>query len=157
MEDRAVSGASSVTGTAGAGVGRIETFFSTLTPASLNAIADIYAEDARFKDPFSEVGGILAITHIYERMFATLDEPRFVVTGRVLQGRDCFLIWDFHFRFKRIRRAMPQTVHGCSHLVLDDLGRIAVHRDYWDAAEELYEKIPFLGGLMRWLKKRAGS
>jgi hypothetical protein len=32
---------------------------------------------------------------------------------------------------------------------------ITEHRDYWDAAEELYEKIPVLGGLMRWLKKKA--
>jgi len=30
------------------------------------------------------------------------------------------------------------------------------HRDYWDAAEELYEKLPVIGALMRWLKKRAG-
>ena len=29
-----------------------------------------------------------------------------------------------------------------------------MHRDYWDAAEELYEKLPILGGLMRWLKRR---
>jgi steroid delta-isomerase len=28
-----------------------------------------------------------------------------------------------------------------------------VHRDYWDAAEELYEKLPVLGALMRWLKQ----
>ena len=34
-------------------------------------------------------------------------------------------------------------------------GRIALHRDYWDAAEELYEKLPVLGVLMRWLKSRA--
>jgi hypothetical protein len=35
--------------------------------------------------------------------------------------------------------------------------RVAVHRDYWDAAEELYEKLPVVGSLMRWLKKRANS
>jgi hypothetical protein len=34
-------------------------------------------------------------------------------------------------------------------------GRVQDHRDYWDAAEELYEKLPVVGGLMRWLKKRA--
>jgi hypothetical protein len=34
---------------------------------------------------------------------------------------------------------------------------ITLHRDYWDAAEELYEKLPVLGGLMRWLKKQAVS
>jgi hypothetical protein len=35
--------------------------------------------------------------------------------------------------------------------------RISLHRDYWDAAEELYEKLPWVGALMRWLKKRANS
>jgi len=36
-------------------------------------------------------------------------------------------------------------------------GRIAMHRDYWDAAEELYEKLPLLGSLMRWLRRRANA
>ena len=36
-------------------------------------------------------------------------------------------------------------------------GRILLHRDYWDAAEELYEKIPLVGALMRWLKTRANA
>ncbi|NBU45056.1 MAG: nuclear transport factor 2 family protein, partial [Betaproteobacteria bacterium] len=29
-----------------------------------------------------------------------------------------------------------------------------LHRDYWDAAEELYEKFPLVGHMMRWLKRR---
>ena len=41
--------------------------------------------------------------------------------------------------------------------VLDEAGRITLHRDYWDAAEELYEKLPLVGGLMRWLKRRANT
>jgi hypothetical protein len=41
--------------------------------------------------------------------------------------------------------------------MLDDEGRITLHRDYWDAAEELYEKLPLIGSLMRWLKKRSNS
>ena len=57
---------------------------------------------------------------------------------------------------KRFSRE-EQCIRGGSHLVLADDGRIADHRDYWDAAEELYEKLPVVGGLMRWLKKRASS
>jgi len=49
----------------------------------------------------------------------------------------------------------PQRIRGCSWLELSDDGRIAVHRDYWDLAEELYEKIPGLAAMMRWLKRRA--
>jgi steroid delta-isomerase len=32
-----------------------------------------------------------------------------------------------------------------------------MHRDYWDAAEELYEKLPLVGALMRWLKRPHAS
>jgi steroid delta-isomerase len=42
-------------------------------------------------------------------------------------------------------------------LILNDDGRIAQHRDYWDAAEELYEKLPVIGGLMRWMRRRGQS
>ena len=52
---------------------------------------------------------------------------------------------------------MTQTVRGASHLVLNEQGLVTLHRDYWDAAEELYEKLPVGGGLMRWLKRRANS
>jgi hypothetical protein len=48
-----------------------------------------------------------------------------------------------------------QVIRGGSHLTLDPDGRISDHRDYWDAAEELYEKLPGLGALMRWLKRKA--
>jgi hypothetical protein len=50
-----------------------------------------------------------------------------------------------------------QLVRGGSHLRLDGAGRITMHRDYWDAAEELYEKLPVVGGLMRWLKGRVAA
>jgi hypothetical protein len=49
------------------------------------------------------------------------------------------------------------VILGASHLVFSDQGLVTLHRDYWDAAEELYEKLPLVGGLMRWLKRRANS
>jgi hypothetical protein len=50
-----------------------------------------------------------------------------------------------------------QCIRGATHLRFAADGRIAMHRDYWDAAEELYEKLPVVGTLMRWLKRRANS
>ena len=72
------------------------------------------------------------------------------------QGDQCVLTWDFTFRFRRFNREW-QTVRGASHLKLDAHGLITLHRDYWDAAEELYEKLPGVGAVMRWLKRRANS
>lgn len=138
-------------------VENIAAFFENLTPLSVGRIREFYTDDAYFKDPFNEVRGHVEVQRIFEHMFHALQEPRFVVTARVVDGEQCFLSWDFHFRFKKFDSSVTQTIHGASHLKLAPDGRIRFHRDYWDAAEELYEKLPLLGGLMRWLKKRANA
>ena len=140
-----------------AAVTRVIAFFENLSPADVATIGRFYAPQARFKDPFNEVVGVPAIQGIFAHMFEALEQPRFVVTGRVVQGQQCFLTWDFLFAFKDFHKGVTQTVRGASHLVLDEQGLVSLHRDYWDAAEELYEKLPVVGALMRWLKKRANS
>jgi hypothetical protein len=132
-------------------------FFENLTPASVANMGSYYDGRARFVDPFNNVQGLAAIEHIFKHMFVALDEPRFVVTTQVLQGRQCFLTWDSHFRFKRFQKTTRRTIRGASHLVFSEEGLVMLHRDYWDAAQELYEKLPVVGGLMRWLKARANS
>jgi hypothetical protein len=133
---------------------RLVRFYETVSVASLAQLPAIYAPDAFFKDPFNEVRGVEPIAAIFRHMFDQVDAPRFVVTTRVLQGADAFLTWDFTFRMKRFSKA-PQCIRGASHIRFDGDGAVALHRDYWDAAEELYEKLPVLGGLMRWLKRAA--
>lgn len=134
---------------------QIAHLFEALTPGNLPQLAALYTEGARFKDPFNEVFGTAAITHIFEHMFESLHEPRFVVTQRIVDGTQLFLVWEMHFRFKRFDTVSPQVIRGGSHLTLTPDGRISDHRDYWDAAEELYEKLPVVGALMKWLKKRS--
>ncbi len=131
--------------------------FQTLTPAGVEALDAIYATDARFKDPFNNVQGVAEIQRIFRHMYASLESPHFIVTGRIVQGAQCFLTWEFRFGFRRFKRGEAQCILGGSHLLLNDEGRITLHRDYWDAAEELYEKLPVVGSVMRWLKRRSNS
>ncbi len=138
-------------------IARISAYFEALTPQSVGQIGSFYTPQARFKDPFNEVSGIAAITRIFEHMFVALHEPSFVVTEQIVDGAQAFLVWEFRFRFKRFDTVTQQVIRGGSHLTLADDGRISDHRDYWDAAEELYEKLPGLGALMRFLKRKANS
>jgi len=131
-------------------------FFEQLKAEDLPGLGRFYAADTRFKDPFNEVVGVEAVAGIFGHMFANLDGPRFEVRDLIVQGDQAFLSWDFVFRMRRFNRA-EQRIRGGSHLRFGADGLITEHRDYWDAAEELYEKLPVLGGLMRWLKKRAAS
>lgn len=145
---------------------RLIAFYEGLSPARLAELRTLYAEDAVFKDPFNDVRGIAAIEAVFAHMFEQVAAPRFAVhdvvhdgdaghsgTGDAPEARpltQAFLTWDFHFG----SGASLRVVRGATHLRFAADGRVTQHRDYWDAAEELYEKIAVLGVLMRWLKRR---
>jgi hypothetical protein len=135
----------------------LASFFETLSLQSVSQLHTIYDAQARFKDPFNEVQGLPAIEGIFRHMYVALDQPHFVITGQLVDGAQAFLTWEFRFRFKRFDTTTLQAVRGGSHVVFNEQGLVTLHRDYWDAAEELYEKLPLVGGVMRWLKKRANS
>ena len=138
-------------------VERIVAAFETISPESVSQLGVIYTAHAHFKDPFNDVRGLAEVQRIFAHMFVALESPRFVVTRRIVDGAHCFLVWEFRFKFRRFDTVTEQCVYGGSHLQLAPDGRILDHRDYWDAAEELYEKLPLVGTLMRWLKRRANS
>ena len=135
-------------------VQRVIELFETLREADIARLDEFYQSAARFKDPFNDVVGVPAIQAVFRHMFKALDGPRFVITEAIAQGNQAMLTWDFHFRMRRFS-TQPQVIRGSTHLRFSRDGRISLHRDYWDAAEELYEKLPVLGPLMRWLKRRA--
>jgi len=130
-------------------------FFETLSPQSVSGLQRFYAEDCHFKDPFNDVRGLDALAVIFRHMFDQLEVPRFIVRERVIEMPRALLTWDFEFRFRRWQPQVTQRIHGASLLTFDDTGLVMLHRDYWDAAEELYEKLPGIGALMRLLKRQA--
>jgi steroid delta-isomerase len=136
---------------------RLVRFYETIDVADLAApLALIYAPDARFKDPFNDVRGLASIEKIFTHMFKQVERPRFVVTTRVIQKSNAFLTWDFLFNMKALGEGQ-QCIRGATHISFDMDGLVILHRDYWDAAEELYEKLPLVGRLMRCMKSRMAA
>ena len=133
---------------------RIVAFFENIAPGDVARIGEIYAADAYFRDPFNEVRGVAAIARVYAHMFVQLDECRFVITETVAEGEGAVLIWDFTFRSRRWRPRQVQAIHGATHIKLTADGKVGYHRDYWDAAEELYAKLPLIGPLLRFLRRK---
>jgi len=132
---------------------RLVAFYDELTPQSLARLPDLYSVDAYFKDPFNEVRGTEAIQRIFTHMFQQVRAPRFVITGRVADANAAMLAWEFRYGVRWWGGGKTQLIRGVSHLQFDADGKVNYHRDYWDAAEELYMKLPILGGFMRGLRK----
>lgn len=127
--------------------------FERLEAHHLDELAGRYADHARFKDPFNDVQGRAAVRRVYAHMFETLHAPRFKVIAVLGDDAECMLTWVFDTRL----RGRPLRIRGATHLRFDATGRILDHRDYWDAAHELYARLPVIGGLFRWLRKRLAA
>jgi hypothetical protein len=125
-------------------------WYSTMTEDTVTQAIDYYHVNAHFKDPFNEVQGIGGIMKIFDHMFVTTDKPRFIMIDQIVQGNQAFVTWTFEFGLK----GKYYSVIGGSHLKFDEQGLIIDHRDYWDAAEELFQKLPVVGGPIRWLRRQ---
>lgn len=132
---------------------RLIDFYENLTPARVADLPEFYADNAYFKDPFNEVQGVGAIQGIFIHMFRQLDAPRFVVTSRIVDPGGIALVWEFHYHTRRWGKTRPNLIRGISHMKFDAGGKVIFHRDYWDAAEELYAKLPLIGHLIAALQK----
>ncbi|XLZ70895.1 nuclear transport factor 2 family protein [Massilia sp. SR12] len=128
-------------------------WYTTLAPDTVRRAGQHYAADAHFRDPFNDVRGIAAIEGIFHHMFENTDNPRFIIRERVMQGEQAFVTWLFEFGL----RGQHYTVEGASHLRFTADGLVAAHRDYWDAAEELLQKLPIVGLPIRWLRRRLAT
>jgi ketosteroid isomerase-like protein len=129
---------------------KIINFYQNLRPVDVIEIDVLYHAQAYFKDPFNAVTGTPAIKKIFEHMFQTTKSPRFVFIDALEQGEQAFVTWQFLFELY----GKDYSVNGSSHLKFNSNEQVFYHRDYWDAAEELLQKIPVIGLPMRWLRKR---
>lgn len=128
-------------------------FFESLNQKkSLESFKQIYTEDVYFKDPFNETKGIDEVYKIFQEMYEKLDYPRFEVIESIRNKTVCYLRWHFIFCFKNEQD--EQSFEGITRLETDSEGKIISHIDYWDAAEHIYEKLPLLGSLLRFIKRK---
>jgi ketosteroid isomerase-like protein len=135
---------------------RVRAFYEAFAAADVDRLDAVYAADAYFRDPFNEVRGLPEIRRIFAQMFEHLDGPRFTFLDEAVDERGAFLTWDMTFRIRRLAPHETRRIHGATHLRFAPDGRVAYHRDYWDAADELYAQLPLIGPVMRWLKRRLG-
>ena len=88
-------------------------------------------------------------------LYSNVSELNFDFHGfdTVAEGEG-YLRWTMRFRHPRLAGGQVIEVPGCSHLLWHD--KVYRHRDYFDAGALLYEHVPLLGRVIRWLKRRMG-
>jgi steroid Delta-isomerase len=129
---------------------RYLSYLETLTPEKLVSLPNYVTDDVRFKDPFNDVTGIDAMRRVFDHMFRNVKDIRFSVR-HVLGDQDyCLMTW----RFQGMLRGKPWAFDGTSMIRFAPDGRVAEHIDYWDAASEFYQRLPVIGPMISWVRRR---
>ena len=126
--------------------------FENLTePHIRTRLLPVFAPNAYFEDPFNQVIGHEKIAAVFEAMFEHTVTPRFVVMNYALNDRIAFLRWEMSFYDQKLKL---HRIVGTSKVAFDVNGRALSHIDYWDTGRYLYQKVPVLRSVIRWLNRR---
>lgn len=132
---------------------RVKTFFETLDEGvTLDDLKSIYTEQVHFKNPFYELDDLTALYRFFRQLYQQVDDPTLLITESVSDQNILYLNWTFRFAFHEKQETF--SIDGLSRMHFDERGKILEHTDYWDAGEHIYETLPLLGTLIRWIKKK---
>jgi steroid delta-isomerase len=140
-----------------AALDRYAELFENITRDDVARLGDYFADNARFKDPFNDIRGLPAIRHVFTRMFDTCLDIDFHVAERLLTGDTGILLWTMRFRPDVAGfRKQAWEIHGVSRVQFDNEGKVIEHVDYWDSGEYFYARLPVIGAIIRFIRKRVG-
>ncbi|MDN6296875.1 MAG: nuclear transport factor 2 family protein [Halomonas sp.] len=130
-------------------------FFSKLDKYCTNSLYDVYTQDVVFIDPLHRIEGARALEAYFAGMYENVSHCHFDYHGKHRDGDTAFVTWTMHFAHPKLNSGRDISVDGCTRLQFSADGRVARHRDYFDAGAMLYEQVPLLGRVIRGLKRRA--
>ena len=124
-----------------------------LSHAHLEDFFELTSAHIEFRDPFNHTRGQSAMRMIFNDMFDKLENVSFDVHSHAgdVTERLLYMHWTFSARNKWTGQ---MSFQGMSRVHVSEDGLVDSHLDYWDAGEEMYERIPVLGTIIRRIKAR---
>ncbi|HPC98485.1 MAG TPA: nuclear transport factor 2 family protein [Bacteroidales bacterium] len=117
-------------------------------------ILPYYDSNIYFRDSIQELRGIEEFTAMTERLAKRSKDLKMKIVNAVQDGNVIFLEWEMTIRF---RKNPSSVMYGTSRLTLNDDGKIAEQRDYYDLWGDIFDNIPRFGrAYRRFMKKRFG-
>jgi hypothetical protein len=138
-----------------AALDRFAQFFGNLNERNVREnLRKTYADKLYFNDTLKEISDVDALEHYLLDTAANVESCTVTIHDVVSKNGDYYVRWEMFITFKKFRKGEVQPSIGITHLRFDKDGRIVFHQDYWDAAANLFEKVPVVGWMIRKIKKR---
>ena len=117
-------------------------------------ILPYYDANIYFKDSIQEIHGIEEFKAMTERLTKRSKDLKMNIVRIIKQKNIIFIEWEMTISFKK----NPSSVlYGSSRLTLNEDGKIAEQRDYYDLWGDIFDNIPKFGKAYRkFIKKKFG-
>jgi len=133
---------------------RFKDNFRDLKKADWSQLGELYSDDILFKDPVHEIRGLVTLEDYFTTLCAELNDCRFEYLDQLECDNACYVKWIMHFTHPKLGKD-PIDVRGVSHIRWSD--KIDFQEDFYDMGAMLYEQLPVLGNVTRWLRVRLAS
>ena len=132
---------------------KFASFYRDLTSMQVSELGLIYSPDVSFIDPIAKHEGLASVESYFTKLLDNAEHCEFEIhTIQAATGNDYFVNWTMHYTSTRINKGKPIDVDGITFLKIEK-NLIVFHRDYYDLGQMVYEHIPILGRLIKYLKK----
>jgi hypothetical protein len=136
----------------------IDSFKNTyrdLCAMDISRLDEVYSQQVVFRDPVHEIRGLALMQDYLAATMLNVSECRFEFLDQLHNEQTAYLKWNMHFRHPKLSAGKLLTVRGISQIQYDQ--RIFYHEDSFDMGQMVYEHIPVMGSLTRWLKTRMAA
>ena len=114
----------------------------------------VYAPQAFFNDTLKTLHGSAAIRDYFIRTAQGLESMSVNFEDVAVSGRNYYFRWTMETRMKHLAHGRTVRTTGVTFVRFDPEGRVLVHQDYWDSAQGVWEHVPVMGLILRWIRER---
>ena len=129
-------------------------FYQNSGELHLEQIDALYTQDIEFRDPLHTILGILALKSYMKNLYATSRDIRFEYTDELYGENWATISWLMHFRHPSLAGGKLISVRGITQIRFTD--RIFYHEDFYDLGAMIYQHVPILGRIIRFINQRIG-
>jgi len=109
-------------------------------------ILPYYDNNIYFRDSIQEIRGIVEFTAMTERLTRRSKDLKMRIVNAVMENNVILMEWEMTLSFKKY----PSSIlYGSSRLTLNDEGKIAEQRDYYDLWGDIFDNVPRFGKAYR--------
>ena len=136
-------------------IDKLQQVFVELNSTNTHLLDEIYTTDMKFEDPAHIVEGLDDFKKYIKNLYQNVTSCTFNFIKIERFSGGAVLEWNMLISHPRLNKGIIFTVSGVSVVRYDD--KIYSHRDYFDLGGMLYERLPLIGCIIKFIKTNLGK